>query len=89
MKKCNIDERDRKLQEQECFHLQESSGWEDIVEALRSPIKKPKEAISIKESDREKVRDSMEVEKALRGQKRLKKKNSEMVTPNGEMERRT
>jgi len=90
VKKCNIDERDRKLQEQESFHLQERSDWEDIVEALCSQIKKLKEAISIQEIDREKVTDSMEVEKALRGQiKQLKKKNSEMVRPNGETERRT
>ena len=89
-KKCNIDERDRKLQEQESFHHQERSDWKDIVEALRSQIKKLKEAVSTKESDREKVRDSMEVEKALRGQiKQPKKKNSEMVRPNGETERRT
>jgi len=90
VKKCNIDERDRKLQEQESFHQQERSDWEDIVEALRSQMKKLKEAISAKESDREKVTESMEMEKALHGQiKQLKKKNSEMVRPNGETERRT
>jgi len=86
----HIDERDRKLQEQENFHQQERSDWEDIEKALHCQIKKLKEGISIKESYREKVRDLMEVEKALRGQiKQLKKKNSEMVRPNGETERRT
>ena len=88
MKKCNIDERDRKLQEQESFHQQERSDWKDIVEAVRRQIKKLKEAIPIKKSDREKVRDLMEVEQAL-CDKQLKKKNLEMVRPNGETERRT
>jgi len=88
VKKCNIDERDRKLQEQESFHQQERSDWKDIVEAVRRQIKKLKEAIPIKKSDREKVRDLMEVEQAL-CDKQLKKKNLEMVRPNGETERRT